>query len=392
MKKLISLILCVTLFTLCLNGFAEEAPEAAITSNLEPKEIHFKGMSDERLLSYIEDEVYDQLITDLDSDQYIIEDVTAVYISREYIEEVAYNSKENIFYGYTLAELDEFFEGTRYVFTVNEDGETVVEPLQVIEDKTFERILRNVAIGTGVILVFVTVSVLTAGAAPAVSMIFAVGAKTAVTCAASGTLISGVTSAAVKYYETGDLNEALKAGAVGASEGYKWGAITGAVSGAASETSFLYKWHKATSIPWNEAAIIQRESRYSIDFIRTVHSLDEYNVYKEAGLVEYNIGGNRVLVPKGFDFDMKVPGTNLTNRQLMERGLNPVDASGLKYNWHHVGQKTDSPLALLTYTQHKTNHKILHANLTQSEVHVGDDSIWGAAREALNKAVAGYFK
>lgn len=96
--------------------------------------------------------------------------------------------------------------------------------------------LKNVAIGTGVILVCVTVSLVTGGlGAPAVSMIFAASAKTGTVMALSGGAMGGISAGIVTGVQTGDMEQALKAAALAGSEGYKWGAITGVISGGASE-------------------------------------------------------------------------------------------------------------------------------------------------------------
>ena len=218
MKRILSVILTIVLLALSILDNAESSVASPAEINWK-KEIKFTGMSDESLLPYIEDTVYSQLVADLNSDEYFIEDITAVYVSQEYLTELAYNSQENVFFGYSLSGLDECFQGTRYVFTVDDSGQTTVEPLQVVKDTTYEQLLKNVAVGTGVILVCVTVSAVTGGlgSAPAVSMIFAIAAKTGTACALSGSLISGVSAAVIKGFETGDLNEALKAGALRAS-------------------------------------------------------------------------------------------------------------------------------------------------------------------------------
>ena len=52
----------------------------------------------------------------------------------EYLDEVAFNSQSNVYFGYTLAELDEVFQGTRYIFTLGDDGNTTVRELQAIDD------------------------------------------------------------------------------------------------------------------------------------------------------------------------------------------------------------------------------------------------------------------
>ena len=61
------------------------------------------------------------------------------------------------------------FQGTRYVFTLDESGQTGVQEFVEFEDDTFEKVLKNVAIGTGVIMVSVTVALVTKNPAAAVN-------------------------------------------------------------------------------------------------------------------------------------------------------------------------------------------------------------------------------
>lgn len=205
----------------------------------------FTSLDDEELHRYVQDNIYAQLVAELDSDQYFVENVSTVYISQEYIDELTYNSKANVYFGYTLAEIDEVYQGTRYVFTLGDQGETIVVPFEEYDD-TYEQVLKNVAIGTGVILVCVTVSVVTAGSgAPAVSMIFAASAKMGTIFALSSGGLGAVASGIVTGMETGDMEEALKAAALAGSEGYKWGAITGVISGGATESVKYAKALKA---------------------------------------------------------------------------------------------------------------------------------------------------
>ena len=103
MKKILSFVLVCTLMFGCapLQGFAEEE-ETDIPD--------FQGLDDPTLLRYVQDDVYDELVDSLDSDEYFVENVSAVYVSKEYLEELAFNSQSNIFFGYTLEELDEQFQ------------------------------------------------------------------------------------------------------------------------------------------------------------------------------------------------------------------------------------------------------------------------------------------
>jgi hypothetical protein len=370
-KQILSIILCLALLSLSIPGNAESSVASPTEINWE-QDVKFTGMSDETLLPYIEDTVYSQLVADLDSDEFFIEDVSAVYVSQEYLTELAYNSQENVFFGYSLSGLDEYFQGTRYVFTVDDNGQTTVEPLQVVKDTTYEQLLKNVAVGTGVILVCVTVSAVTGGlgTAPAVSMIFAVAAKTAATCALSGTLISGGSAAVVKGYETGDLSEALKAGALGASEGYKWGAISGAITGAASETWGLFRATRLgktveNGLTMNQAAMIQKETGYPLNIIKQFHSYDEYLVFKNAGLQSRMINGQLALVRSDINLS-RVDEYGRTNLERMLSGKAPLDSTGKPFELHHIGQKNNGSLAILTSKEHDAAS--LHGFVSKSEI------------------------
>lgn len=224
-----------------VSNYIENIGEESVTE-LESNyvsEVGFKNLNDPNLLKYIEDSIYSTLETDLSNENFVIENVEVKYVSKEYIEEVDYNSQSNIFFGYTLAELDEQFEGTKYVFTLGDDGTTVVKAFEDYDD-TYEKALKNVAIGAGVIIVCVTVSAVTAGAGLApVSMVFAASAKTATTMALSSGVIGGVSAGVVEGFKTKDFDAALKAAALAGSEGFKWGAISGAIAGGVSEVSKL---------------------------------------------------------------------------------------------------------------------------------------------------------
>lgn len=223
---------------------SDSATPSADTA-LATEEVNFTSLNDPKLLQYVEDSVYSDLVAEFASEDYIIENVQATYVSKEYLEEISYNSQANVFFGYTLAELDAQFQGTRYIFTLGDDGTTVVQPFEGYDD-TYEKVLKNVAIGTGVILVCVTVSVVTGGAGLApVSMVFAASAKTATSFAISGTLFGGVSAGIVERIRTKDFDKALKAAAVGGSEGFKWGAFSGALVGGATELSAIHRASKA---------------------------------------------------------------------------------------------------------------------------------------------------
>lgn len=354
--------------------------------------VDFNSLDDTELQRYVQDNIYNELVAQLDSDEYFVENVSAVYISQEYIDELTYNSKPNVYFGYTLEEIDAVYQGTRYVFTMSEEGDTIVVPFEEYDD-TFEQVIKDVAIGTGVILICVTVSVVSAGAgAPAVSMIFAASAKSGTIFALSSGGLSAVASGVVTGIETGDMDEALKAAALSGSESFKWGAITGVISGGTTEVVAL-KGATLNGLTMNEAAIIQKESGFPLDVIKQFRNMEQYNICKDAGLTSKLVNGKTALI-RNIDLNYVDDATGYTNLELMSRGYAPIDpATGTKYQLHHIGQKADSTLAILTEAEHKLggNDTIWHLKDIATEVHTSTNN-WDAQRKQFWKAMAYIFE
>lgn len=380
MKKTLALILS---FVMLLTVFPGQASVQADALD-EEFAAGIRGLNDPSLPRYLEDSLYDSLVTTLDSDEYFVENVEAVYISQEYLDELAYNSQMNIFFGYSLTELEEEFQSSKFIFTLGEDGTTVVEPFQEYDD-TYDKVLRNVAIGTGVILVCVTVSVVTAGAgAPAISLIFAASAKTGATMALSGAAMGAVSAGIITGIQTNDIDATIKAAALAGSEGFKWGAISGAVSGGVSKT-FALKGATMNGLSMNEAAIIQKESKLPLDVIKQFRSMEQYNICKDAGLITKMINGKTALV-RPIDLNY-VDNFGRTNLQRMQQGLSALDPNGTAYELHHIGQKMDSTLAILTKAEHMQggNNTIWHVFGEASEI---DRTVFAAQKSDFWKTMA----
>lgn len=361
MKRLISFCLIIAMLVGCCMGGVSE------TTGYDAPD--FKGLNDPALLPYIEDTLYSELVDSLENDGYFVENVSAVYISQEYLDEVAYNSQANVFFGYTLAELEQQFQGEKYVFTLGDDGQTAVEPFKLYDD-TYDRIIRNVAVGTGVILVCVTVSAVTAGAgAPAISMIFAVAAKSGTVGALSGAALGGVSAGIITGINTGDMDEALKAAALSASEGFKWGAISGAISGGANEAIAL-KGATLSGLTMDEAAIIQKNTKWPLDAIKNINSVAESEVYVKAGLTPTHLKDGSWIFTKKINWDLTDNLGRSNIKRVLEYKLAPIDESGLSYEVHHLGQKANGPLAMLTNAEHhnKDTYSIIHYALEGKDI------------------------
>ena len=411
-----------------------EDPEPA-DSKSEPRELTFTDLKDPELIDYYEQAIYSN-VSDQLGNEYVINNVSAAYVSKEYIEELTYNSQSNIFFGYSLADLDAEFQGTRYVFTLGENGETTVIPFAAYDD-TYEKVLKNVAIGTGVILICVTVSAVTAGAgAPAISMVFAASAKSGAIFATSSGAMSAVIAGTVTGIETGDFDEALKAGALAGSESFKWGAITGAIMGGASEAVTI-KMASSGGLTPDEVAILMKDNKLPANFLKQIHSMEEYNelvgiaeangmtiqtlaniskatgypleivkmiksteeglVYTEqAGLYAETINGQMALIRSiDWNYESTLAGKTVTNLERMKQGYAAIDpVTGKAFQLHHIGQSIDSPLAILTQFEHTGggNDALLHDPKIAEGVHkILSDAEWAAQKREFWKALAALY-
>ncbi|MBR6954675.1 MAG: hypothetical protein IKH77_06535 [Clostridia bacterium] len=377
-RKILSIALALAL--LCTGCFAEGEASAAPS---------FRSMSDPALAPYVEDTFYTGLVEALDSEEYLVENVSAVYISQEYIDELAFNSQANVYFGYTLAELDAEFQGEKYIFTLGDNNETIVVPWEEYEDP-YNEIIRNVAIGTGVILICVTVSVVSGGVgAPAVSFIFAAAAKGAAVEALTGGAIQGLVAGVSTYVKTGDADQAFHSALLQGSEGFKWGAIEGAVKGGLKGYSVL-KGATLSGLSMHEAALIQKETKWPLDAIKSLHSVDEYKVYEAAGLYPTKMTNGSWAFVQDINWDL-VDENGFTNLQRVTKlDLAPIDQAGKSYELHHIGQKADAPLAILTHDQH-------HAPKTYDIIHYADEgkdiseSAWRKQKQNFWKSLAYQF-
>lgn len=346
----------------------------------------YDDLNDDELMQFVEDNLYFEIVNSLDSDEYYVENVQVAYVSKEYIDELNYNSQSNVFFGYTLDELNNLFEGTRYVFTLGDDGQTTVVPFEAYDD-VWGRVLKNVAIGTGVILICVTVSVVSYGAgAPAVGAIFAASAKTATEFAVASGSLAAVTSGVITAVETGDINEALKSAALSGSEEFMWGAIGGSFLGGLEETMAL-KGMTVNGLSMNEAATIQRQSKLPQNIISQMKSMEEYAIYEKTGVKTAMIDGKMALVRDiNLTYETELAGKVVTNLERMQLGYSPVDPiTGLPYQLHHINQKADATLAILTQAEHQGNHAILHTVGKRTEI---DRKAFNGVRKKFWKAFA----
>lgn len=344
------------------------------------------SLGDPALLNHIKHSVETDLVDAVDGQEAVVENVEAIYYSKEYLEEVAFNSQRNIYFGYTLPELENQFEGQKYVFAPDGQGNTIAKPFEEY-DNTYDQIIRNVTIGSGVILLLVTVAVLTpeTGAAAVISVLAVASAKSAAIFAGSDALLSAIVAAVITGVQTGDLEQALKDAGLAGSEGFMWGAIAGALVGGLAALSRL-RGATRGGLTLAEAAEAQRTG-IPQSTAKLMRSGDELAIYKGAGLKgKCKFRGNGDLIR---DVDLRYVKDGQTNLERMKLGHAPRDpATGLPLELHHIGQEEPPTIAILTQAEHRThgdNFKILHPSKTSKVEH---GNAWRDFREDFWKYYA----
>lgn len=150
---------------------------------------------------------------------------------------------------------------------------------------------------------------------------------------------------------------------------------------------------KSEGLTEEEKAKIKEETGWSDEIIDNIQNLKQYEILKNAELVEVEINGRKCLIKENIDLDY-TDEDGVSNRDRIDRGLAPLDSkTGKPIELHHLGQKADSPLVELTEEEHRTgeyedgkkNQSLWHDNTIETEVHREGNS-WDQERKTHWKA------
>ncbi|MDO4848735.1 MAG: hypothetical protein Q4B45_03055 [Coriobacteriia bacterium] len=213
-NKLVAFPLC---FALVLQGCG--IPAQSSTTGEEPSTQETtqttednRKISDAGFVANLQDSVYDLIVDDLDKNgntqQLEVQEVKAVYLSKEYIEQYSFNSKETKFFGSTLGELEARFGDQKYVFDIDENGKTVCHAVDDFDD-TFDQVTKVALVGTGVILISVTILCVTGGA-PVTALVACTGPTAGAITANQAHIALMAASTAIAIFDNGDVGEAAK--------------------------------------------------------------------------------------------------------------------------------------------------------------------------------------
>ena len=231
MKRLILLFLCLAILVSGCGPSNFDTQTSSSQKNNENESsssqsnADFPILNEYNYLDYLENSVYAEVASLLGNEDI---EVDAIYYSKEYLEECEYNSKENIYFGYTLSELEAQFTGERYYFTVDEEGNTIVEVLDSCNGE-FDETVKSLAIRSGVVLLTLTVKV-TVGVLTGQTVQVVIGlAKDIVIGALKSGAVVGLIKGFIEGVQTGSLKEGLNTGVLETYEDFTWGAIVGTI-------------------------------------------------------------------------------------------------------------------------------------------------------------------
>lgn len=170
--------------------------------------------------------------------------------------------------------------------------------------------------------------------------------------------------------------------------------------GDAEETADIADAHAPEELSTTELTEAQKETiiaetGWSSEIVDCIKNMKQYEILKNAGLIEAEINGRKCLIKEKIDLDY-TDADGVSNRDRIMRGLAPLDSKTNKpLELHHLGQKADSPLVELTEEEHRTgedengkkNQSLWHDNTLETEVH-GEGNTWDHERKAHWKARA----
>jgi hypothetical protein len=114
---------------------------------------------------------------------------------------------------------------------------------------------------------------------------------------------------------------------------------------------------------------MKQETGWPDSIVSVIDSQEEFEIYKNTGLVPAEINGKDCLIRSDINMEQKDE-YGRTNKERIEYGLSPLNKNGKTIELHHIGQKADGPLAELTQEEHrgKGNDRILHDKNKDSEI------------------------
>ena len=142
--------------------------------------------------------------------------------------------------------------------------------------------------------------------------------------------------------------------------------------------------------PEVQRQLIKEFSPYSEQLNSHFRTTQELSVYTRTGLQENKMLAKTLDLPSFLELKVdpnRTDAMGCSNKERTALGRAAIDENGDPVNLHHIGQKADSPLAMLPDRVHKEYDSVLHDKSISSEVH-GDGSKWNFERTQIWKEIS----
>ena len=288
------------------DGATEDVVDASEFVSI-PEDLDFASMDSDELLEYVSNTLYASVANSLGDEESAgleLIDAQATYQSHEYLEEMRYNSQANVFFGHTLDELNAEFEGSRYLFTLGDDGTTQVVPLEQDATTSYEHAFDDVEFGAGVVLLAVSFAI------PVTSVASAGGAV------ATGASAMNVVRAIVSVGAKNPADVALTAATVGPDVAHM---VTSAARGDAEG-----------------AALSATDAALSIVPVPGIGKCSAFVGKIGNGLSDLAVAGKSAAVKIANHLPNKLIQNTKNITTISERNNNVTEKNGVKFRWRYV--------------------------------------------------------
>lgn len=281
---------------------------------------------DEETLQQLKDQVYADISEELSTDEYLVQDVKVIYLTEE---EVATMSPEDkIYFGYSANGLNDVITSDMTVIDESEYGTIDVKSEKLLDKDDRTTVIKNLAIGTGIILVCVTVVCVTKDMEidnEVVTAFIELAPKAAALGAAGFATITGTVSGAIQYVKSKNLKESFRKLIVDGSKGFKWGAIIGTVyAGASTFLSDFMETHNEKIPEFKESEVDAAKKFKSIkEQVVFCGGVESPKAFSGCSIVDFVTKKNEAVEVKNYDLKNNMSSLLSTlKRQIGERVKN----------------------------------------------------------------------
>ena len=324
-----SIIVIISILSLLLSGCGRKKDDSAVQNEATEEPSGEVSEFDSESLQAIKDQVYAELNEQLPTDEYLVQDVKVIYLSEDEVDNLS--PEDKVYFGFSANGLNDVITSDMAVIEQMDSGEVNVKSEKLLDKEDRTTIIKNLAIGTGIILVCVTVACITQDMEienELLTAFIALAPKASAIGAGLFTVITGTVSGVVEYVKSKNLKESFRKLIVDGSKGFKWGAVAGVVyAGAKSFLSDFMETHNQKIPEFKESEVDAAKKFKSIkEQVVFCDGVESPKAFAGCSVVDFVTKKNEAFEVKNYDLEHNMPSLLRTlKRQISERVKNLPD-------------------------------------------------------------------